>query len=44
VTDLPDTGARPSGGNAGLLGAVLVAAVLAGAGFLLRRRTVSANR
>jgi len=45
VSDLPDTGAEPNGEEGvGLLGAILVAAALAGIGFTLRRRTASTDR
>jgi hypothetical protein len=37
VTDLPDTGASPTRGNGSLLGAVIVAMVLAGIGLVLRK-------
>jgi len=37
VTDLPDTGASPTKGNGSLLGAVIVAMVLAGIGLVFRK-------
>jgi hypothetical protein len=37
VTDLPDTGASPTKGNGSLLGAVIVAMVLAGIGLAFRK-------